>query len=161
MHNCAQQIVFWTGIYNTLNNLGQLSKLQPQFTFSTIVATRSIWFSYKPFWKNICGLFLVCRKHFVSSWWQVVRLVRNIFQTQRNLSSSSSEIKFLRDLFSRFGVPKKISSDGEPEFTSIATKELLRTWNVTHWISSAYYPRSNGRDGRAEVAFKQAKRLLR
>ena len=67
-------------------------------------------------------------------------------------------IKCLRDLFSRFGVPEEISSDGGPEFTSSSTKELLKTWDVTHQISSAYYPRSNSR---AEVAVKQAKRLLR
>ena len=62
-------------------------------------------------------------------------------------------IKCLRDLFSRFGVPEEISSDGGPEFT----KEFLRNWDVTHRIPSAYYPRSNGR---AKV-IKQAKMLLR
>ena len=67
-------------------------------------------------------------------------------------------IMCLRDLFSRFGVPEEISSDGGLEFTFSATKEFLRTWDVTHRIFSAYYPRSNGR---AEVAVKHAKRLLR
>ena len=67
-------------------------------------------------------------------------------------------IKCLRDLFSRFGVPEEISSEGRPEFSFSATKEFLKTWDVTHRIATAYYPRSNGR---AEVAVKQAKRLLR
>ena len=41
---------------------------------------------------------------------------------------------------------------------SSSTKEFLKTWDVTHRVALAYYPRSNGR---AEVAVKQAKRLLR
>ena len=60
--------------------------------------------------------------------------------------------------FSIFGVSEEISSDGEPEITSSATIEFLKTWDVTHRIASTYYPRSNGR---AEVVVKQANRLLR
>ena len=36
--------------------------------------------------------------------------------------------------------------------------EFLRRWGVKHRVSSAYHPQSNGR---AEVAVKTAKRLLR
>ena len=87
------------------------------------------------------------------------RLVGNIFHTFRTSQVGLRElIKCLQDLFSRFEVPEEISSDGGPEFTFSATKEFLKTWDVTHQISSAYYPRSNGR---ADVAVKQAKRLLR
>ena len=83
-----------------------------------------------------------------------------IFSTPSGTSQAGSRglIKCLRDLFSRFGVPEEISSDGGPEFSSSSTNEFLKTWDVTHRIASAYYPRSNGR---AEVAVKQAKRLLR
>ena len=37
-------------------------------------------------------------------------------------------------------------------------KQFMRRWGVRHRVSSAYFPRSNGR---AEVAVKSAKRLLR
>ena len=57
-----------------------------------------------------------------------------------------------------FQCPKELSSDASPEFVSNVTAEFFRTWNVKHRISSAYHPRSNGR---AEVAVKSAKRLLR
>lgn len=57
-----------------------------------------------------------------------------------------------------FGVPRELSSDGGPEFKSDMTAKFLKNWNVSHRVSSAYYPRSNGR---AEVAVKTAKRLLR
>ena len=64
----------------------------------------------------------------------------------------------LRKLFGTFGVPEELSSDGGPEFVANSTLDFLKTWGVKHRKSSAYFPRSNGR---AEVAVKSVKRLLR
>ena len=55
-------------------------------------------------------------------------------------------------------MPYELSSDGGPEFKSDMTARFLKDWDVSHRMSSAYYARSNGR---AEVAVKAAKRLLR
>ena len=83
-----------------------------------------------------------------------------IFSTPSGSAWSGARglIGCLRSLFSTFGVPDELSSDGGPEFTAGVTKEFLKTWGVRHRISSAYHPQSNGR---AEVAVKSAKRLLR
>ena len=83
-----------------------------------------------------------------------------IFSTPSGTSQAGSRglNKCFRDLFSRFGVPEEISSDGGPEFSSSSTKELVKTWDVTHRIGFAYYLILNGK---TEVAVKQAKRLLR
>lgn len=67
-------------------------------------------------------------------------------------------VRHLRRFFSTFGVPDELASDGGPEFSSSATREFLTRWGVHHRVSSAYNPQSNGR---AEVAVKSAKRLLR
>ena len=67
-------------------------------------------------------------------------------------------IACLRRLFSTFGVPHELSSDGGPEFSSSETAKFLKDWNVHHRISSAHYAESNGR---AEVSVKSTKRLLR
>ena len=67
-------------------------------------------------------------------------------------------MKCLRQWFRTFGVPKQLSSDGGPEFAAGITAEFLKTWGVTHRISSAYHAQSNGR---AEVAVKSVKRLMR
>lgn len=67
-------------------------------------------------------------------------------------------ISNLRRFFSVFGVPEELSSDGGPEFTSSVTQEFLKRWGIRHRLSSAHHPQSNGR---AEVAVKSAKRLLR
>ena len=67
-------------------------------------------------------------------------------------------IACLRLLFADKGVPEILSSDGGTEFTSAETQAFLKTWQVKHRLSSAHFPQSNGR---AEVAVKSAKRLLR
>ena len=75
-----------------------------------------------------------------------------------NMSGSKGLIACLRALFATFGVPEEISSDRGPEFTSKDVKDFLERWGVHHRKSSAYFPQSNGR---AEVAVKSTKRLLR
>ena len=72
-------------------------------------------------------------------------------------SGASGLISALRLLFSTFGVPEEISSDGGPEFSASMTADFLSLWEIHHRVSSAYYPQSNGR---AEVAVKKAKRIL-
>jgi hypothetical protein len=82
-----------------------------------------------------------------------------VFQspTSSGLSGATGLIRHLRTLFSTFGVPEELSSDGGPEFTASSTESFLQTWGVRHRISSAYFPQSNGR---AEAAVKTVKRLL-
>ena len=72
-------------------------------------------------------------------------------------AGSNGLLKALRVLLIRTGVPKEISSDGGPEFTSKQTQAFFKRWGIRHRLSSAYHPSSNGR---AEVAVKTAKRLL-
>ena len=65
--------------------------------------------------------------------------------------------KRLRTLFSTFGAPNELSSEGGPPYDSHEISEFLKTWGV-HWRnSSAHYPQSNGR---AELAVIVAKRIL-
>ena len=67
-------------------------------------------------------------------------------------------IRSFRELFGMFGVPKQLSTDGGPQYTSKQFKEFLDVWGVSHRNSAAYNPESNGR---AEVGVKSVKRLLR
>ena len=83
-----------------------------------------------------------------------------IYSTPSGSANSGARglIACMRKFFATFGVPEEISSDGGPEFTASETKKFLATWGVRQRISSAYHPQSNGR---AEVAVKSVKRLLR
>ena len=62
-------------------------------------------------------------------------------------------------MFSTFGRPKDLSSDGGPEFSAARTSEFLKRWGVTHTLYSAYFPHPQS-NGRAEVAVRITKRLL-
>ena len=83
-----------------------------------------------------------------------------VFPTPSGSSSSGARglVKCLRRMFSIFGVPIELSSDGGPEFVAAITQNFLHRWGVKHRQSSAYNSSANGR---AEVAVKSAKRLLR
>ena len=83
-----------------------------------------------------------------------------LFFTPTGTSNSGARglIACLRKWFQTFGVPEELSSDGGPEFTADSTRVFLKKWGVRHRISSAYHAKSNGR---AEVAVKTVKRLMR
>ena len=83
-----------------------------------------------------------------------------VYSTPKGSGQAGSKglIACLRTFFATFGVPEELSSDGGPEFVANETQTFLARWGVAHRKSSAYHPQSNGR---AEVAVKSAKRLLR
>ena len=63
----------------------------------------------------------------------------------------------LRTWFCTYGAPAELASDGGPPFQSLEYRQFLKDWGISQWLSSAYYPQSNGR---AESAVKTAKRIL-
>ena len=63
----------------------------------------------------------------------------------------------LRTMFSTYGIPEEIASDGGPEFTAGDTQSFFKTWGVHHRLSSVAFPHSNCR---AELAVKQVKRII-
>ena len=73
-------------------------------------------------------------------------------------ATSSLLINSCRDIFTNYGVPEEISSDGGPQFVAKSFKDFLHQWGVRHRISSVSYAQSNGR---AESAVKSAKRMIR
>ena len=72
--------------------------------------------------------------------------------------TSTSLIKHCRKLFTDYGTPEELMSDGGPQFIANDFDNFLKTWGVEHNKSSAYYPQSNGR---AELGVKSAKKILR
>ena len=66
-------------------------------------------------------------------------------------------IKALRKHFTRYGITKEITTDGQKTLCSMEVEDFLARWGVKHRVSSAYHPMANKR---AEVAVKQAKRLI-
>ncbi|GJR15477.1 reverse transcriptase domain-containing protein [Tanacetum coccineum] len=66
-------------------------------------------------------------------------------------------VKFLRQLFARFGVPKALISDRGTHFCNSQLEKALQRYGVTHKLSMAYHPQSNGQ---TKVTNRAIKRIL-
>ena len=156
----AQQIVFWPGITNAImekrNHCADCNRNAPsQAVLPSIPANPPSC----PFEQIFADFFDFAGQHYLVA---VDRLsgFTEIFYTPTGTSNAGARglVKCLRKWFATFGVPKELSSDGGPEFSSDTTANFLKTWGVHHRISAAYNAQSNGR---AEVAVKAVKRLMR
>ena len=156
----AQAIVFWPGMTNDIQEIRarcqECHKNAPsQADLPSTPATPPS----TPFEEVFADYFDFGGRHYLvagdrlSGWVEVFSAPYGSKQ-----SGARGLVKCLRQWFSTFGVPRELTSDGGPEFTADLTSQFLKTWGVEHRVSSAYYPRVNGR---AEVAVKKAKRLMR
>lgn len=78
--------------------------------------------------------------------------------TQIPSTAASHSIKFLSDIFSRFGLPKQLVSDNGPPFTSSEFSLFLKSIGVEHLFSAPYHPASNGA---AENAVRTVKKAIK
>ncbi len=61
-----------------------------------------------------------------------------------NSHDSKTIIKWLCDVFSRFGNPGTIVSDNGPEFISNEFKTFLKSRDIVHHLTPVYHPQENG-----------------
>ena len=155
----AQSIVFWPGMTNDIQKVrAQCRDCNRNAPSQGPTPSEPADPPSTPFEQVFADFFEFSGQHYLvvgdrlSGW-------SEIFATPSGTSHSGARglIACLRSFFSTFGVPEELSSDGGPEFTASATREFLQRWGVRHRLS-AYFPQSNGR---AQVAVKCAKRLLR
>ena len=67
-------------------------------------------------------------------------------------------VDFLKtNIFSRFGTPKAIISDRGTHFCNRVVETVLKKYGVTHRVSTAYHPQTNGQ---AEVSNRIVKGIL-
>ena len=71
--------------------------------------------------------------------------------------TAATVIQKLKNHFSRFGIPRIITSDSGTQYTSQEFKDFCRKWQVEHVMSSPHYHQSNSI---AELGVKRAKKLL-
>ena len=108
-----------------------------------------------PFEMTCCDYFELAGHHYLvyvdrySGWSEIAKVPNTVFST---LASN------LRRWFVQWGVPRILETDGGPPFNSCQFSAFIEQWGIHHRQSSAYYAQSNGR---AELAVKAAKRLLR
>ena len=61
------------------------------------------------------------------------------------------------NIFSRFGIPRALISNRGTHFCKWTMETLLRKYNVTHKVSTAYHLQTNGQ---AEVSNQEIKSIL-
>ena len=67
-------------------------------------------------------------------------------------------LKFLKEnIFSRFGVPKAITSDGSLHFCNKPFESLLTKYGVKHKVATPYHPQTSGQ---VELANREIKTIL-
>ena len=156
----ASKIMFWPGMTDDIKreraactdcNINAPSQASLPSTPATPPST--------PFEKVFADYFDYAGNHYLiigdrmTGWPEVYSTPKGSHQ-----SGAKGLIACLRMFFATYGVSDELSSDGGPEFVAHETQRYLAKWGCTHRKSSAYHPQSNGR---AEVAVKAAKRLLR
>ncbi|KAF5791162.1 putative nucleotidyltransferase, Ribonuclease H [Helianthus annuus] len=85
---------------------------------------------------------------YVSKWVEALALPTN---------DARVVVRFLKKLFTRFGVPKAIISDRGTHFCNSSMEKALARYGVTHRLSTAYHPQTSGQ---VENANRGVKRIL-
>ena len=65
--------------------------------------------------------------------------------------------KWVENIFSRFGVPKVIISDGDTHFCNKPFETLLAKYGVKHKVATPYHPQTSGQ---VELANREIKNIL-
>ena len=97
-----------------------------------------------------CGyLYIFLSVDYVSKWVEAIPMRTNDHKVV---------LKFIKEhIFSRFGVPHAIFSDGGLHFCNRSFENLLKKYGVTHKVSTTYHPQTNGQ---AELANREIKHIL-
>ena len=67
-------------------------------------------------------------------------------------------IKFLkRNIFTRFGTPRVLKSDGGSHFCNAQLQKVLEHYGVRHKVATSYHPQTNGQ---TEVSNREIKKIL-
>ncbi|GJX23257.1 reverse transcriptase domain-containing protein [Tanacetum coccineum] len=64
-------------------------------------------------------------------------------------------VKFLKKLFSRFGVPKALISDRGTHFYNSLLEKTLKKYGVTHRLATPYHPQTSGQTENTNRAIKR------
>ena len=73
---------------------------------------------------------------YVSTWIEAIGTTKDDGKTVQNFLK--------RYIFTRFGVPKALISDGGSHFCNKALESMLSKYGVHHKVTTAYHPQVNG-----------------
>ena len=102
-----------------------------------------------PFPSSLRYLYILVGVNYVSKWVEAVPC---------RAADHRVVMKFLKEnIFSRFGVPKAIISDGGSHFCNKPFESLLTKYGVKHKVATPYHPQTSGQ---VELANREIKTIL-
>ena len=102
-----------------------------------------------PFPPSFNNEYILVAVDYVSKWVEALACPKN---------DANTVIKFLkRQIFSRFGTPRVLISDGGSHFCNAQLAKVLKHYGVKHKVAAPYHPQTNGQ---AEVSNREIKRIL-
>ena len=102
-----------------------------------------------PFPSSCSNEYILVAVDYVSRWVEALATPK---------ADGKTVIKFLKkNIFSRFGTPRVLISDGGSHFVNSQLQKVLEFYDVKHKVASPYHPQTNGQ---AEVSNRELKRIL-
>ena len=102
-----------------------------------------------PFPTSFGYTYILVGVYYVSKWVELVSC---------RVVDHKTVFKFLKEnIFSRFGVPKAIFSDGGSHFRNKPSENLLSKYGVKHKVATPYHPQTSGQ---VELANREIKTIL-
>ncbi|XP_019189192.1 PREDICTED: uncharacterized protein K02A2.6-like [Ipomoea nil] len=101
-----------------------------------------------PFLTSFGYNYILVAVDYVSKWVEAVATRTN---------DSKVVLKFLKDIFARFGAPRAIISDEGTHFCNKLFAGLLKKYGITHKVATPYHPQTSGQ---VEVSNRQIKGIL-
>ncbi|KAL0455980.1 UNVERIFIED_CONTAM: hypothetical protein Slati_0937200, partial [Sesamum latifolium] len=93
--------------------------------------------------------YIILEVNYVSKW---------VEAKDTRIDDAKTVIDFVKaNIFSRYGMPRAIISDRGTHFCNRIVSALLKKYNVTHRVSTAYHPQTNDQ---AEVSNREIKSIL-
>ena len=86
---------------------------------------------------------------YMSKWVEAISL--------SNYEGKSITAFLKKNIFSRFGIPRAIISDGGSHFCNKSFKELLDKYGVRHNVATPHHPQTSGQ---VEVSNREIKQIL-
>lgn len=102
-----------------------------------------------PFPSSFSNLYILVAVDYVSKW---------VEARATHTNDAKVVVDFLKsNIFNRFGTPKVIISDKGTHFCNKIMDKLMDKYGVTHRVSTAYHPQTNGQ---AEISNREIKLIL-
>lgn len=120
--------------------MGSISKRDEMpLSNNTIVGLFDVWGIdfIEPFLSSNGYQYILLVMEYVALWVEAIPSATN---------DAKVVLKFLvKNILTRYGMPRAILSDGGSHFCNLWLKSLLNKYGVRHHVTTAYYPQANGK----------------